>query len=339
MKRRNFLKTSLKASLAFVPATAACSFVPGQETPKPKKLLANYGEGPEKCLTFYPDTENGKLQLYQLWVRKNNTVLTSYRAHQTEKYPYFHPLAGPVSGLSLTSESARPWPHHRALFFGCDKVNGGNYWQGALSQGQIISQGPSFVKDTLTETSGVIVDQCLWRQGDKDPIISDSRRFTIRIVDDKRYVMDAEIDVTALTDITIQQTNHGLFGIRCAPELAPSGGGNLLSSEGGRNEKDTLGKPAKWIAFYGKRPLSGAEITEGIAVFCPSKEPHPRFKDCPWFVRDYGNISPTPMNWLGKDDFKLPKGDGLKLRYRVVAFAGTPQDANLNDLWEEFNSK
>lgn len=307
-----------------------------------KKLINNAGEGPEKHLTCYPDTEGGKHQLYQLWVSQNNSTLLSYRAHQDQKYPFFSPMTGPVSGLPLTTETGRPWPHHRAVFFGCDRVNGGNYWQGSLDRGQIISQGPSFAKKDgqyeISPDSAVIVDRCLWQQGKNDPIIEDRRRFTVKILDDRRYILDADIVVKALTDITIMQTNHGLFGVRCAPDLAPTGGGILESSEGARGMKDTLGKPAKWMAFYGKRAKLKEEIIEGIAVFCPSKAPHPAFEKCPWFTRDYGNISPTPMMWLAKDKpFTLPKGEELHLRYRVVAFGGTPVDADLNGLWEEFD--
>ena len=36
----------------------------------------------------------------------------------------------PISRVSVTSESAQPWPHHRSVFMGADRVNGGNYWQG-----------------------------------------------------------------------------------------------------------------------------------------------------------------------------------------------------------------
>jgi len=143
--------------------------------------------------------------------------------------------------------------------------------------------------------------------------------------------------VKALTDITVLNTNHGLFGVRCSHDLSPVGGGAMLSSEGARGERDTLGKPARWIAFYGKRAKLQEDIVEGIAVFCPSKAPHPRFENCPWFTRDYGNISPTPMNWLGNNPFTLPKGEELRLRYRVVAFGGTPAEAGLNDLWTEFD--
>src|SRR5512134_3290651 len=81
----------------------------------------------------------------QIWIRYNNRPLTCYRAHRSQKYPYFFPLSGPVSGLSLTDETTLPYPHHRSLFFGCDRVNGGNYWQEGNDQGQIVSRGPTVV--------------------------------------------------------------------------------------------------------------------------------------------------------------------------------------------------
>lgn len=315
-----------------------------QEQANPRNFIANGGEEARKHLTCYPDIENGRHQLYQLWILQNNFTLLSYRAHQTQKYPFFSPMAGPVSGLPLTTETGRPWPHHRGIFFGLDKVNGGNYWQDTLASGQIVSQGPSFAKEDgqykITETSAEIVDRCLWRKGTADPIIEDNRRFTVTIRNDRQYILDADIVVKALVDVTVQQTNHGLFGVRSAPDLAPTGGGTLESSEGKKGQSNTEGQPARWMALYGKRTQLKEEVVEGIAVFCPSKAPHPAFRDCPWFTRDYGNISPTPMNWLkrrGDDPFVLPKDEELHLRYRVAAFAGTPSEAGLDALWEEFD--
>jgi len=337
MNRRNFLQTSLLLAGA---GLAANNLGAQEETVDIKTLIANGGEGAQKHLTCYPDTGGGH-QLHQLWVSWDNSVLLSYRAHPSLKYPFFSPMAGPVSGLPLVTETARPWPHHRGVFFGLDRVNGGNYWQDVLDRGQIISQGPSFAKEDgqfkLTTTSAEIVDRCLWQQGTNDPIIEDKRRFVVKVLDERRYILDAEFVLTALTDITVQQTNHGLFGVRCAHDLSPAGGGVLESSEGAKGEKDTYSKPARWLAFYGKRAKLKEEIVEGIAVFCPSKAPHPRFENCPWFTRNYGNISPTPMNWLGNTPFTLARGEELRLRYRVVAFGGTPADAGLDDLWTEFD--
>jgi hypothetical protein len=390
MNRRHFLQSSF----AFAAISWAMNSLNAQQGGANQNAFIHNGDAlAQKHLTVYPDTENERHQLYQLWVSQDNHTLLSYRAHQTQKYPFFSPMAGPLTGLPLTTETGRPWPHHRGVFFGLDNVNGGNYWQDTLARGQIISQGPSFAKEDgqykLSATTAEIVDRCLWKRGTADPIIEDQRRFVVKVLDERRYILDADIVMKALTDVTVTQTNHGLFGVRCAPDLAPTGGGTMESSEGVKGEQATLGKPARWMAFYGKRaklgflpertipafevnpplnrrgiiPLlrrgsrqgggstesagtfltggsSTGEIVEGIAVFCPSKAPHPAFRDCPWFTRDYGNISPMPFNWLGArgdNPFKLSAGEELKLRYRVVAFGGTPKDAGLDALWEEFD--
>ena len=100
-------------------------------------------------------------------VRAGAGTFTCYRFGQGQKYPYFYPVNGPASRESLTSESALPYPHHRSLFFGCDRVNGGNYWQEGNERGQILSQGPAI---TLNGPEAVeFTDLCLWRQPGRDP--------------------------------------------------------------------------------------------------------------------------------------------------------------------------
>lgn len=68
----------------------------------------------------------------------NNSLFTSYIFSQDEKYPFFYPVNGP-SKASVTSMRNGNYTHHSSLFFGCDKVNGGNYWQEGHDRGQIIS--------------------------------------------------------------------------------------------------------------------------------------------------------------------------------------------------------
>jgi hypothetical protein len=47
-----------------------------------------------------------------------------------------------------------------------------------------------------------------------------------------------------------------------------------------------------------------------------------------------------PMLFIPQGEtIKLPKGEVLKLRYRVVAFAGTPAEAGVPALWNEFNEQ
>ena len=57
--------------------------------------------------------------------------------------------------------------------------------------------------------------------------------------------------------------------------------------------------------------------------------------NCPWFTRDYGHLSPSPFNFLEKP-WTMAKGDTLKLSYRVVLFAGTPKEAGLNGIFEQW---
>lgn len=328
MKRRDFLTCSLAVSGAAA-LTPFASFA-GPISPKG-------GEAAEKHLTAYfvNDAKEGD---YQIYVRRNNTPLTVYRAGQHQKYPYFYPVAGPKSGLSLTSESSQPWPHHRSLFFGCDRVNGGNYWQDVPAKGQIVSQKAKLGK--VSETSAEIIDRCLWGKPGQDPILEDQRLFTVTYLPNGDYLIDAAITMKSLTDVKVEKTNHGLFGVRVAHDISVPGGGTLLSSEGQIGQEATLGKPAKWMTFYGKR--ENLDIVEGIAVLThpkyPDTEKFPTFKNCLWFTRDYGNCSPMPMNFMD-NPLTLPKGESIELRYRVVAYAGTPQDANLNAHWDDFAQK
>ena len=58
----------------------------------------------------------------------DDKFFTSYIFSEDEKYPFFYPVNGPSSGGSVTSMRNSEYPHHSSLFFGCDMVNGGNWW-------------------------------------------------------------------------------------------------------------------------------------------------------------------------------------------------------------------
>jgi len=99
-----------------------------------------------------------RLDKDQVTVHIDGKLFTGYKFAGSQKYPYFWPVNGPASGKSITTETSQPYPHHHSLFFGCDRVNGGNYWQDVNKRGQIVSQGPKIV-----EASGeriVFTDKC-----------------------------------------------------------------------------------------------------------------------------------------------------------------------------------
>lgn len=278
--------------------------------------------------------ESAGLTAYQLgpqiWVRLNNKPVTCYRAHPTQKYPYLYPVSGPVSGLSLTSETSLPWPHHRSLFFACDRVNDGNYWQEEYDKGQIVSLGPRLGKTTKETVE--ILDTCEWRKPSMPAIMKDRRRIVIDVANPDCQVVDWDIEWSAIGDVTIQKTNHSLFSLRAADDIAVTGGGTLENAEGLKGEKATFGQASAWCAFYGRR--ASADVVEGIALMQHPANPWP---SCPWFTRDYGFISPTQFNFID-ESFKLKAGASVRLRYRVALFKGSPKEAGLNAIFKKWTS-
>jgi hypothetical protein len=258
----------------------------------------------------------------------NKNLFTSYHFTQDEKYPFFFPVNGP-SQATVTSMRNANYPHHSSLFFGCDRVNGGNYWQEGLEQGQIVS-----LRADLLQAEGdkvVIENECIWRRPGASAPIKDLRRITVSAPSADLYQIDFDVTMEMLMDVTILKTNHSLFSGRMDADLAVTNGGTMINSNGERGEKETFGKKAAWIDFYGKR---GAK-TEGMAIMQhPSNEWYPS----PWFTRDYGFFSPTPMYWPENDQAtNLKKGQAIRLRYRVLVHSGDHLEARIAEHFGEYS--
>jgi hypothetical protein len=256
---------------------------------------------------------------------------TSYIFSEDEKYPFFYPVNGPISGGSVTSMRNAVYPHHTSLFFGCDMVNGGNYWQEGLERGRIISVNAQIVKEDGDTV--IITDECIWsRPGALSPV-KDSRRFLITSPSSTTTQIDIEITMEMLMDVHIRKTNHSLFSARMAADLAVTNGGTMINAEGASSEKETFGKSSAWMDFYGKR----GNAVEGLAIM---QHPSNPWYPSPWFTRDYGFMSPTPMYWPqnGEETF-IKKGTQLLLRYRVLVHTGNHTDAKISEAFEKYKKE
>jgi hypothetical protein len=204
-------------------------------------------------------------------VRVDDRTFTCYRFGVGQKYPYFYPVNGPVSGVSVTTESSLPWPHHRSLFFGSDKVNGGNYWQEGNEQGQIVSQGPTVVAAGPDHV--LITDRCEWRKPGAAPILIDRREIRIEAPSPRLRTLRFRVTLEAQTEVRIERTNHSLFAARVAPELSAQSGGVLRNAAGALGEKGTFGEGSPWCDVSGTR----FGLREGIAIFdSPKNRWYPR---------------------------------------------------------------
>ncbi|HSO87822.1 MAG TPA: PmoA family protein [Draconibacterium sp.] len=262
--------------------------------------------------------------------RVDGNLFTSYILSDFEKYPFFFPVNGP-SNASVTSMRNANYPHHSSLFFGCDRVNGGNYWQEALKDGQIIS-----LRADILETGGnkaVIENECIWRRPGADAPIKDKRKITVTIPSKDKYFIDFEVTMEMLMDVNIEKTNHSLFSGRMDPDLAVINGGTMINAEGETSEKGTFGKSSPWIDFYG--PRMGK--TEGMAIL---QHPSNKWFPSPWFTRDYGFFSPTPMYWPADDKSTvLKKGELIKLRYRVIVHSGNHSEAGIAEEFAKYSKE
>jgi hypothetical protein len=281
-------------------------------------------------LTFSSQLQAAKLTAVKVGSKINVTIdgkyFTSYICSSDEKYPFFYPVNGPLSGGSVTSMRNGEYPHHSSLFFGCDQVNGGNYWQEGLERGRIISVNAEILKEG--GDSVVITDECIWsRPGALSPV-KDSRKFIITSPSASVRLIDAEITMEMLMDVTIKKTNHSLFSVRMAADLSVKNGGTMINAEGESGEKATFGKNSPWMDYSGKRGY----FVEGIAIL---QHPSNPWYPSPWFTRDYGFMSPTPMYWPANDkETLLKKGEKLVLRYRVVVHGGNVSESRISEQFE-----
>lgn len=286
------------------------------------------------ALVFFNTATASKITAEKVGSKINVTIdkkfFTSYIFSADEKYPFFYPVNGTLTGSSVTSIRNGEYPHHSSLFFGCDLVNGGNWWQEGLDRGRIISVNAQIIKqggDTV-----IITDECIWsRPGALSPI-KDTRTIVISSPSNGKVLIDFEIALEMLTDVIILKNNHSLFSVRMAADLSVKSGGTMINAEGLKSESGTFGNKSPWMDYYGKR----GNAIEGIAIM---QHPSNPWYPAPWFTRDYGFMSPTPMYWPenGKD-ISFKKGAVLNLRYRVLVHSGDHKEADIANEFEKYRN-
>jgi len=208
-------------------------------------------------------------------------------------------------------------------------VNGGNYWQEGLERGRIDST--KLVVTENTPTRVVIENRCEWIREGADSPFYDTRTITITAPSEAKRIIDFEITLEARMPVTIEKTNHALFSARMAPALSVAEGGVLVNAEGELGEDGTWGKKSPWCDYFGEHHGE----TEGLAIM---SHPENRWFPEPWFTRNYGFFSPTPMQWLEDGKVKFAQGETLTLKYRVVVHAGDTEDAGIKTVYADWES-
>ena len=217
------------------------------------------------------------------------------RWHFDAKYPrpFFYPLIGP-SGDTLTRmghPGAQNHDHHRSVWWAHAKVDGEDYWS---------ENGGTQIRQRLWlayadgNDEAIIATRAGWINKAGREVLEQEMVASMRPGPEGEWFLELQSTFTPkAAQVTLEQSNFGLFAVRVAAGVASYwGDGEITSSEGAQGEPAIFGQSAAWMDYSGavasRRNGKRVAVTEGITYF--DHEANPSYPSH-WHVREDG--------WMG----------------------------------------
>lgn len=243
--------------------------------------------------------------------------------------PYFYPVYGP--GNTSFTELGKPHDptgshaHHYSLWIAHADIAGKDFWSergGWLihQQFDLMEDGPLFAR---------FLQRIHWTYGEQ-ALLKEKRQVTYYLPSDSFRLIDLELELTPTggEPLILGKTPFGFLAVRVAQSLTVfDGSGEILTSEGYRNEEGALGKRSAWLDLSG--PI-GQSSWGGVAILDhPDNPRYPTF----WHCRNDG--------WAGaafnyEDPWVLEPGYPLHLRYRILLHQHNAKEGEVARRYEEF---
>ncbi len=257
---------------------------------------------------------------------------------------HFYPVRSP-GGKSMTVQKTSPYPHHRSFWF-ADKVRlagertiefYGSLYSGV--KGEKFPQPPykdhirhvEFAEGPATKDQAEITMRLVWEMDTDRPVLDETRLVRVVALGEGEYLLDITFTLTAAHGDVIFASDAVHYAwpyIRMNPTFSVEGGGRMVNSEGGMNQKGTHGQSARWIDY--SNTVEGE--TAGLAVFChPDGEKSPR-----WLTRDYGTFGPRRADEKSGKPFTLAKGESIFQRIGVLVHKGDVQGGSVAQRYEQY---
>ncbi len=236
----------------------------------------------------------------------------SYRCDETLPKPFFGPVTDGAGNVFTRPDlHHREHPHQRSVFVAVGDVNGVDCWNETPGHGFVKSEGVRDAQVTASFASFRVKN--LWTDGEGNPLLTESTRYTVYAQSDACRALDLEITFRAdHGDVVFGKTKEaGPLGIRLRDELrADIGAGRLANSWGGEGEDECWGRSAEWCDYYGEPDGIGPM---GVTVFDSEKnERHPTA----WHIRSYGLFAANNLYFKG--GLTIPAGGSLTYRFRIL---------------------
>ena len=279
----------------------------------------------------------------QVAVNINGKPFTVFNYGSDANKPFLAPLRS-ASGKIVTRGfpmqnlpgESRDHLHHRGLWFSYDDVNGVKFWENDPSYtkpniGRIVVRNTEWKESNASGTLKAVME---WRDSKGEVLLVENRDM-IFYPDPKLRVIDFVISLTAARDVTFGDTKEGAFAIRLADSFTERKGGKIVDANGRTGMANVWGKRSNWVDY--SADVDGEKL--GVAMFDHPRNPHhPTY----WHARDYGLFSLNPFGQNSFDEnaaenrVKLPSGQTLVFRWRVVIHPGDAQTAQVADLYKAF---
>jgi len=153
--------------------------------------------------------------------------------------------------------------------------------------------------------------------------------------DPKLRTIDFEITLTAAENLTFGDTKEGAFAIRLADVFTEKKGGKMVDADDRATMAKIWGKRSNWVDYTAE--VEGERL--GVAMFDHPQNPrHPTY----WHARDYGLFALNPFGRNAFDStqeesqWKLPAGQKLLFRWRVVIHPGDAETGHVADLYKQY---
>jgi hypothetical protein len=218
----------------------------------------------------------------------------------------------PVKGTDTTDHGTM----HPGLWLAFGDLAGADFWRNKAA----VKHAGFVEKPTTTKDGGGFAARNRYLSGDKTVCEEVCRiKVTVRPAG---YLIDWASEFTGPEDFHFGDQEEMGLGLRVATPLTVKSGGQILNSDGLKNEKQVWGKQADWCD-YG-----------GVALMPDPKN----FRRCWFHARDYGVLVANPFGRNAftkgeKSKVVVRKGDTFRLRFGVLVHSGKVDVATAYKEW------
>lgn len=233
--------------------------------------------------------------------------------------PCVHPLYTPA-GIPVTEMGAHNFPHHKGVWIGHAQVNGVNFFHDLVDAGWIVPVRVS----SDTDSAGARIDLDLeWRDRRGMVIATEVRTHAVQR-SGPAHLLDMVSTLHASHGpLELGVDNHSWAGCRLIDALDQDDGGSMRDSEGRESADAINGQPVRWVDVRG---AIGRQACGAALMAQPASAP------VPTFARFYGTSLLNPTMY---EPLTIADGASWTFGTRIVAYDGSPEDADLRRWWSE----